>query len=97
MISLLATLLAAAEPYLDLREQARTVLQAECGTCHTRGLKTAKEKALKVFDLTRSDFAADMSEAQLETAKSRFDSNVSKADLELFARFAAAELARRKR
>jgi hypothetical protein len=105
MISLVATLLAA-EPYLELREQARGVLQRECGTCHNRALKTANAKALKIFDLTKGDFAAEMSEPQLSSAKSRLASDlkedatprdVPKADQERFARFVEAELARRKR
>ena len=103
---LMVTVLLGAEPYLELREQARAVISTECGTCHTRGLKTAKEKALAVFDLTTGDFATSMSERQLDSAKFRLSSdlkesaqprNVSKADQALFARFVAAELERRKR
>ena len=105
MIPLVAMLLSA-EPYLELREQARGVLLRECGACHNGALKSAKAKALKIFDLTRGDFASEMTEAQLGSAKSRLASdlnedaterNVPKADQERFARFVEAELARRKK
>ena len=104
MIALLVSQLLAAEPYPDLRESARAVLSAECGSCHTKGLKSAKPKALLVFDLTAGEFAATMSEKQLDSAKSRLASDlkedatpraVPKKDQELFARFVTAELARR--
>ncbi|MBL8954455.1 MAG: hypothetical protein JNK82_26995 [Myxococcaceae bacterium] len=105
MFTLIATLLTA-EPYIELREQARTLLQAECGSCHTRGLETAKPKALAVFDLTRSEFADGMTLEQLESAQWRLASDlkeneqpraVSKAEQALFKRFAEAALLRRKR
>lgn len=104
--ALIVAQLLSAEPYVELRESARAVLSAECGSCHTRGLKTAKPKALAVFDLTAGEFAATMSEKQLESAKDRLASDlkedasprkVAPKDQELFTRFTAAELARRKR
>jgi mono/diheme cytochrome c family protein len=102
--SLVLMVLLGAEPYLDLRERARDVLSTHCGSCHTRGLKTAMPKALAIFELTLGDFAATMSPRQLESGKHRLASdlaedatprNVPKADQQLFARFVAAELARR--
>jgi hypothetical protein len=104
--ALLLSLLLSAEPYLDLRESARAVLQAECGLCHIRGLKTAKAGALAIFDLTRGDFADGLTEVQMASVRSRLGSdlresaeprNVSAADQKRVADFLAAELERRKK
>src|SRR5438105_1181906 len=80
---------------------ARELLLVEGGGCHTRGLKTAKAKALVVFDLPRAEFAAAMNPQQFASVKFRLASDlkedasprkVSKADQEMLARFIAAEL-----
>ena len=99
-------MLLAAEPYLDLREHARAVLSAECGTCHTRGLPTAKDGALKIFDLTRGDFADGLTEVQMASVRYRLKSDlkesaaprkVSAEDQKRVSDFLDAELLRRKR
>ena len=103
MIAVLLLTLAA-EPSIQLREQARSELSAHCGMCHTLGLKTAKPKALAVFDLTAAEFASKMTELQLKMAAGKLvdnpaseDRSAPKAEQDLFARFVAAELARRER
>ena len=99
-------MLVGAAPYQEVREPARAVLSTHCGSCHIRGLETARPKALAVYDLTLGDFFAGMTEKQLESVKSRLASDlneaakprdVPKADQELVARFIAAELGRRKK
>jgi hypothetical protein len=104
--ALVLSLVLSAEPYLDLRESARAVLQAECGLCHTRGLKTAKSGALGVFDLTRGDFADGLTEVQMASVRYRLSSDLKESaeprkvppeDQQRVAEFLAAELVRRKK
>lgn len=105
MNALWVGMLLSAAPYLELREEARAVLSAECGACHTRGLPTAKEKALFVFDLTRGDFGSTLTEPQMASVRHRLASDlkesaeprsVSPADQQRVAEFLEAELARRR-
>lgn len=105
MNALLLSLALAAAPYLELREEARAVLQAECGLCHIGTLKTAKPGALQVFDLTRGDFADGLTEVQMASVRYRLGSDlkesaeprkVSAEDQKRVAEFLEAELKRRK-
>lgn len=105
MNALWVGMLLAAAPYLELREEARAVLSVECGSCHTRGLPTAQEKALGVFDLTRGDFGSSLTELQMASVRHRLASDlkesaaprsVSPADQRRVAEFLEAELSRRK-
>ena len=104
MNSLIVSLVLAGTPYLDLREEARAVLQAECGSCHIGGPPTAKPGALAIFDLTRGDFADGLTEVQMASVRYRLESDlkesaqprkVSAEDQKRVADFLAAELERR--
>jgi len=50
------------------RDEARAVLAAHCGSCHTYGLATARPAALAVYDLGEPEWAVRMSAAQLDNA-----------------------------
>lgn len=92
-----------------LRESSRELLEVNCGECHTRGLPTALPRALAVYDLTESDWSANMTDAQLWEAARRLREPfgptlgeteihaIRATDVELarFDRFVAMETARR--
>jgi hypothetical protein len=66
---LLALLVAGCtDPRVARRDEARAVLAAHCGSCHERHLETALPEALAVYDLDEREWAARMSNAQLEGA-----------------------------
>ena len=54
-----------------LRDDARLVLEANCGQCHIRDYDTALPRALAVFDLSELEWSATMSDAQLSDAAGR--------------------------
>jgi hypothetical protein len=95
---------------VPLRESARETLEANCAECHTKGRSTALPRALRVFDLTETDWAQRMTEEQLREAARRLDQpnaptrgegesrkiDVSPEGRARFARFVDAELARRR-
>jgi hypothetical protein len=63
---------AAVPPSLtNLRLGARETLDANCAECHTRGLRTALPRALRVFDLTENDWSRRMTDDQLREAARR--------------------------
>jgi hypothetical protein len=104
------TALAAPSEYVALRESARETLEANCADCHTKGRSTALARALRVFDLTETDFAARMTEEQLREANRRLNQPLAPTRGEgeartilaspeakaKLARFVEAELARRR-
>ncbi len=49
-----------------LRDEIRELIRPHCGSCHTRGLSTAKPRALAIFDLTETDWPTRMNREQLE-------------------------------
>jgi hypothetical protein len=55
----------------DLREEARDVLDRNCGDCHTTGSPKALRRALAVYDLAQFDWSGRMSDAQLRDAQGR--------------------------
>lgn len=80
----------------QLRDGAREILKANCGTCHDGALSTAKPAALKVFDLKEREWAAAMSDQQLGRIIGRFQSfGVPRRDRKRVKAFIDAELARR--
>src|SRR5262249_5416409 len=80
----------------ELREDARAVVSAHCGACHTGSLATAKPEALAVYDLEQPEWAALLSEAQLADAVSRLTNDgTTEADRGRFERYVAAERAER--
>ncbi len=101
---------AGADPYVAFRESARETLEANCAECHTKGRSTALPRALRVYDLTETDWAARMSEDQLREAARRLDQpnaptrgegDARKIDVTpeakaRFAKFVEAELRRRR-
>jgi len=87
-----------------LREEARVVLEDNCGQCHVSTYPTALPRALAIFDLAETNWSARMSEAQLKSASFRLtqplppdgDENRATArDRKLFERFVHLELAGR--
>ena len=74
-------------------ESARAILRGHCGTCHRGDLPDNKPAALKVFDLSRADWHATMSDAQLKKAPGRL--SASDKEQKLFQSFIDGELARR--
>ena len=80
----------------QLRDGAREILKANCGSCHDGALSTAKPAALKVFDLKEPEWAAAMSDQQLGRIIGRFQSfGVPRPDRKRVKAFIDAELARR--
>jgi hypothetical protein len=88
----------------SLREEARIVLEDNCGQCHQGTYPTALPRALAIFDLSDSDWSARMSKEQLRNASFRLtqplppdgeDNRSTARDRELFTRFVEMELARR--
>lgn len=51
---------------LELRDRARLVLEAHCGTCHIRDEPTAVAGALAIYDLRDEEWSRKMSRPQLE-------------------------------
>ncbi len=54
-----------------LRDDARLVLEANCGQCHIHDYDTALPRALAVFDLSELEWSAHMSDVQLIDAAGR--------------------------
>ncbi len=80
----------------QLRDGAREILKANCGTCHDGALSTAKPAALKVFDLKEQEWSAGMSDQQLGRIIGRFQSfGVPSHDRKRVKAFIDAELGRR--
>jgi mono/diheme cytochrome c family protein len=59
------------DPMAVARDEARFVLEQQCGTCHRSDQPTANPRALAVFDLDEPDFARGLTDAQLASAMSR--------------------------
>jgi hypothetical protein len=59
-----------------LRESARATLRTNCGECHIRSRPTALREALAVFDLDEPEWAARMSNQQLDNTAERLDSDI---------------------
>jgi hypothetical protein len=57
----------------ELRDQARQVLLGSCGRCHDGTRPTAKPAALRIFDLHQREWAAGMSNEQMNHMSSRFE------------------------
>jgi hypothetical protein len=59
------------------REAARAVLEERCGKCHRSDSPDANARALKVFTLNEIDFAARMTDVELEDTLGRFTGEIS--------------------
>lgn len=82
---------------LAMQTKIKEWIRADCGSCHTSGLPTAKEKALRVFDLKFTDWMSRMNERQLEKAfTSRLGSTVAKDNRGVVVEALGAELYRRR-
>ena len=57
----------------ELRDQARQVLEGSCGRCHDGTRSTAKPAALRIFDLHQPEWAASMSNEQMNHMSGRFE------------------------
>jgi hypothetical protein len=55
----------------SLRDDARLVLERECGKCHIPEYPTALPAALRVYNLREAEWAGRMTEAQLRQLSSR--------------------------
>ena len=87
---------APAEPPRSAREDARWVLESDCGGCHRPDQPTAQPGALAVFDLSRPDFAERMTDTQLADAVVRVEEGeFPPSHRDTLAAFVEAELARR--
>lgn len=60
-----------------LREDARWILEAHCGQCHLPDGDRSLSAALAVFDLSTPEWAATMTDAQLEDAVTRLASDLT--------------------
>ncbi|MFK7990272.1 MAG: hypothetical protein AB8I08_29900 [Sandaracinaceae bacterium] len=60
-----------------LREDARWILEAHCGQCHLPDGDRSLPLALAVFDLSAPEWAATMTDAQLEDAVGRLASDLT--------------------
>jgi hypothetical protein len=60
------------DPHEAEREHVREILLHACGSCHL-GASSIQPSALGVFDLGEVDFAARMTDAQLEGVPGRLD------------------------
>jgi mono/diheme cytochrome c family protein len=56
-----------------LRDQARVLLEAQCGECHIGTLASALPGALRVYDLSELEWPARMTPAQLRQLPERVD------------------------
>ncbi|MFI5301472.1 MAG: hypothetical protein ACHREM_25575 [Polyangiales bacterium] len=80
------------------------MLSLHCGECHDPARRSALPEALKVFDVTETDWSARMTDAQLRNALWRLGepippegrpNDVSDLERGLFGRFVDGEIARR--
>jgi mono/diheme cytochrome c family protein len=65
------------DPPDELREAARSLLETNCGDCHTRGSPRALPRALAVYDLEQLDWSVRMSDEQLRDAESRLHGSIA--------------------
>jgi len=86
---------AGAERLTQLREQARLLAAGRCGNCHSSKSPRALPKALKAFDIERSNWTSTLSDAQLGFVLERFK-GAPPADIERVTAYVEAELAERK-
>ncbi len=74
------------EPFFELnaiREKAREVLTVHCGACHVPSSLFVKPEALKIYDLSHSDWAASLNQRQLEDLTRRLKDRVGMTPKEL--------------
>ena len=96
------------EPATDrsvaLLDDARLVLERNCGSCHIADYPTALPRALAVFDLRQQEWAARMSESKLRQLVPRLEgpvppdgapSSATDSERASVQRFVDAELERR--
>ncbi|MEM9070149.1 MAG: cytochrome c [Myxococcota bacterium] len=94
--------------HTELRDQARSILEANCGSCHLPGYETSHPVALGVFDLSEPEWAGRMRKEQLWDAAFRLTQDlapggedgvpleVADEDIASFRRYMRSELRRRK-
>jgi hypothetical protein len=93
------------DSHTALRDEARTVLEGRCGSCHISSYPTAAPPALAVFDLLDADWSHKMSEAQLRSALDRVKTgggdvempSATPAQTQVVSRYVEAEIQRRTR
>jgi mono/diheme cytochrome c family protein len=77
-----------------LEAQVRQIATGPCGSCHTRGLRTAKRDALEVFDLADERWSRTVRGAQWDFFYGRIEGEVERTDRATVLRFVAAAKAR---
>jgi hypothetical protein len=81
---------------VQLRDEARPLIAARCGSCHSKSSSKAKAAALTVFDTDRMDWTSRMSKAQLRKILERYRGpDIPSADLQHVTAYVEAELASR--
>jgi cytochrome c5 len=84
------------EALVKLRDEARPLVAARCGMCHSKASPKAIPAALAVFDIDRADWTSRMSKLQLPKILDRFKGpKIPSADIEKVTAYVEAELASR--
>lgn len=78
-----------------LEGEVRAIAAAPCGSCHTRGLPTAKRDALAVFDLAEERWSGGLEPDQWDFFYDRIEGDVTGVERATVVRFVAAAKARR--
>ena len=78
------------------RAEAKPLVEANCGKCHSKSSPKVMPRALAVFDADRADWAGRLTKAQFSFALERFKGvGATPADLEIVSALFAAEIASR--
>lgn len=68
---------------IELRGAMRNLLSSRhCMLCHTPGLSTAKDKALRIYDLSSEQWYSKLSERQLHKLEEMINTDNTRAELE---------------
>lgn len=82
---------------IQLRDDARQLVNSRCGTCHSATSPKAMPGALKVYDTDQVDWTKRMSDAQVKKILQRFRGPViPKDEIDRVTAYVDAELASRK-
>jgi hypothetical protein len=84
-----------AADWAPLELEVREIAKPSCGSCHTRGLRTAKRDALAVFDLRDEHWSRGLGADQLDFFLDRIAGDVTPTERATVVRFVAGAKARR--
>ena len=69
---------------VELRERTRLIVNTvHCAHCHTPGLATTKQNALKVYDLSAPYWSSSMNDRQLRDFRRRLKDKLTPAELKV--------------